>query len=512
MPEDNIINKVFSILGKESGPVSDKDMLLKQTVRDLSQNKYAKFYRIRSEEVDPSFAQYIYTIYKTIYPVQVFIKDMEKSGKVKPSVIEYFMPPKALETARRLSPEAVEARLKTTAPGVLAKQLDEDYRSLTMAFDQERAGAADKCYNLIAALSSFVKFDFAGLLRKFDSAVLEGIFTTPLKFAPVRGDMLEEDLGAFYAVISALDPQDDWKTAFSVLRVIKGGTDSIPYDQWAGLLVNLNDLRSSRIIEHIVRYAAKNPIWDGKAQIPCEHVSSDWLEAKREDVQSRINAIAESQRHSQIEALLRAIFGEIDTTRLTYYNERANQIYQDKGLDGFVYAAALNYLAAFLQDFFSKEVQEICDIVLIRGQWVSNTGSLQMSEGFHGALEALPAIETLDDTLSEKGSNGPRLRGALLRVDRDRTQIRYIASIIDGIDEDALDIIKTTAAHIITVGKYIKALSDDIPKKQGEIIINWKELDGYSRMPLAQRILESYKKINYFVQLITLAARPAEGS
>jgi hypothetical protein len=512
MAEDNIINKVFSLLGKENGPVSDTDMLIKQTIRDISQNRYAKFYRVKPEEVDPSFAQYIYTIYKTIYPIQVFIKDIEKSGTLKSSVIEYFMPPKAQEIARRLSPEAIELRSKTTAPAVLAKQLDEDYRSLTTIFDQDRAGAADKCYNLIVALSYFVKFDFAGLLKQFDSAMLEGIFTTPLKFAPIRGDMIAEDLGAFYTAISGLNPQDDWKTALSVMRAIKGGTDSIPYDQWVILLTNLNDLRVSKIIELIVRHASKNPIWDGKERIPAEHLSSAWFEEKRVDVQVRINAIAETQRNSQMDALLRAIFGEIDTTRLTYYNERTNQVYRGKDLEGFVYAATLNYLTAFLQDFFSKEVQEICDIVLIRGQWSSNTGSLQMSEGFHGALEVLPAIESLDATLSEKGSNGPRLRGALLRVDRDRTQIRYIASIIDGIDEEALEIIKTAAAHIITVGKHMKALSDDIPKKQGELIINWKELDAYSRTPLAQRILDAYKKINYFVQLMTLATRPAEGS
>jgi hypothetical protein len=512
MPDENIINKVFSLLGKENGPVSDKDMLLKQTIRDLSQNKYARFYRLRPEEVDPSFAQYLYIIYKTIYPIQVFIRDLEKSGDLKSSVIEYFMPPKALETARRLSLEAIEARSKTTAPGILAKQLDEDYRSLTITFDQDRADAADRCYNLILALSGFVKFDFAGLLRKFDSAMLEGIFTTPLKFAPIGGDLLAEDLGVFYTAISALKAQDDWKTAFSVLRTIKGGTDSIPYDQWLTLLINLGDLRSSKIIELIVRHSTKNPIWDGKEKIPNEYLSAAWFEEKRTDVEERINAIAESQRNIQIEALLRAIFGEIDSTRLTYYNERTNQIYWGKDLEGFAYAATLNYLTAFLQDFFSREVQEICDIVLIRGQWTSNSGSLQMSESFHGALEALPAIGALDETLSEKGSNGPRLRGALLRVDRDRTQVRYIASIIDGIDEEALAIIKASAAHIITVGKHMKALSDDIPKKQGELIINWKELDAYSKTPLAQRILGAYKKINYFVQLMSLAARPAEGS
>jgi hypothetical protein len=512
MPDDTIINKVFSLLGKESGPISDKDLLLKQTIRDLSQNKYAKFYRIRSEEADPSFAQYLHVVYKTIYPLRVFINDMEKSGNLTSSVIEYFMPPKARETARRLSPEAVKARSKTTAPGILAKQLDDDYRSLTITFDPDRAGAADKCYNLILALSDFVKFDFTGLLRKFDSAVLEGIFTTPLKFAPVGGDLLAGDLGAFYTAVSALKVQDDWKTVFSVLRTVKGGTDSIPLEQWLTLLANLNDLRSSKIIELMVRHAVKNPIWDGKIKIPDEHLSAAWFEEMRADVQERINAITESQRNAQIAALARAVFGETDTTRLSYYNERTNQIYRGKDLDGFACAGALNCLAAFLQDFFSKEVQEICDIILIRGQWTSNSDSLQMSEGFHGALEALPAVETLDETLSEKGSNGPRLRGALLRMDRDRTQIRYIASIIDGLDEEALEIVKTSTAHIITVGKHMKALSDDIPKKQGELIINWKELEAYSKTSLAQRILDAYKKINYFVQLMSLMVRPVEES
>ncbi|MDR0669746.1 MAG: DUF5312 family protein, partial [Treponema sp.] len=503
-------DKVFSLLGKENEPLSDKDMLIKQTIRELAQNKYAKFYRVKSEEADPSLAQYIYIIYKTIYPVQVFINDVENSGQLKRSVIEYFMPPQAQETARNLSPDAIAERAKSTNPTALVKQLEEDYQSLTTLFDGDRIMAADKCYNLITVFSRFIRFDFVGFLKKFDSAMLEGIFTTPLKFSAVRADMLIDDLGTFYTAIASLSPQDDWKTAFSVLRTIQGGTDCIPYDQWTALLLNLADVRHSKIIEYIIRHATKNPIWDGKQQTPSVQLSAEWLEEKREDVWKQISAITESQRSSQIETLLRAIFGEVDTTRLTYYTERTSGIYTGKGLDGFAYAAALNYLMAFLQDYFSKEIQEICDIVLIRGQWTSNTGSLQMSEGFHGALETMPSITELDETLSEKGSNGPRLRGALLRVDRDRTQARYIASIINTLDEDALTIVKTTAAHIITVGKYMKALSDDMPKKQNDIIINWKELDAYSKTPLAPRIMDAYKKINYFVQLITLAIRPSD--
>ncbi|MDR1444803.1 MAG: DUF5312 family protein [Treponema sp.] len=507
MPDNNIIDKVFSLLGKDDEPLSDKDMLIKQTLRELAQNKYARFYRVKSEELDPSFAQYLYIIYKTIYPAQVFLKDVENSGQFERFVIEYFMPPKALETARKLTRDAIAVRKKTTNPAELAKYLEEEYQTLTGIFDEDRMNAADKCYSLITAFSRFIRFDYVECLKKFDPGVLEGIFTIPLKFAAVGVDSLIKDLGSFYTAIAALNPQDDWKTAFSVLRRVMGGTDGIPYDQWMKLLTNLNDLKQSHIVEYIIRHGSKNPIWEGKPPNLSNRLSAAWLEEKREDVQEQIDAITESQRNIQMEVLLRAIFGEIDTTRLNFYTDRINETCTEKDLDGFSYTGALNYLTAFLQDFFSKEMQEICDIVLIRGQWTSNTGSLQMSEGFHGALDVLPAISELDESLSDKGSNGPRLRGALLRVDRDRTQIRYIASIVNGLDEEALEIIKTAAGHIITVGKYMKALSDDIPKKQNEIIINWKELDGYSKLPLAPRILDAYKKINYFVQLITLAVQ-----
>ncbi|MDR0457198.1 MAG: hypothetical protein LBH20_11010, partial [Treponema sp.] len=112
-----------------------------------------------------------------------------------------------------------------------------------------------------------------------------------------------------------------------------------------------------------------------------------------------------------------------------------------------------------------------------------------------------------DETLDEDGSNGPRLRGALLRVDRDKSQARYINAIINSINEEALYMINEAVPALIVVGKHFKMLVDDYEKKYHELIMNWKELTQYSKVPISQRISFIYKKINYFVQLMLLETR-----
>jgi hypothetical protein len=125
-----------------------------------------------------------------------------------------------------------------------------------------------------------------------------------------------------------------------------------------------------------------------------------------------------------------------------------------------------------------------------------------MSEDFHKITELTEQILALDDTLSEKGDNGARLKGALLRVDRDKSQVRYINSIIGNINEEAQDLITTAAQALIGVGKHMKNLMDDFQKSPHELIMNWKELGYVSRTPIGPRITEAYKKINYFIQLM----------
>ena len=505
------LNKVFSFISGDSGETdSDKQILLKQIVKDLPQNKYAKFFRVKSEEIDPSFALYFYTVYKILYPAQVFLRDHHRAGKLKALVIETFLDKESVETARRLTPEAITARSRETKPVDLASQMQQELNFLNSSFDSSRMASVNQCYNMISAFSRFVLFDYVTLLSKFDTTIVEGSFLVPPKFTPVKADEdLIRDMSTLISVLPPMDSQIDWKPALGTLKAARGA-DLIAPSQWNNLIANLRDLKLSKMLELIIRYALKNPIWDGKFTVPDERLAETWIGEKRTEIQSVINEISANQRSSQIAALVKSIFGDPEVVRLVHYNDRENTIFEQKNLEGFLYASGLNYLYAFTQDFLQKEVQELCDIILIRGQWSSNNASLEMSESFHAALEIIPRIEDLDTTLSESGSNSMRLKAALLRIDRDKTQARVINNITNSLDEEALELINTATQSLIVLGKHLKALVEDKAKKHPELVINWKELMGFSKGPMDQQLADAYKRVNYFVQLMALITHPVE--
>jgi hypothetical protein len=208
MPD--IINKVMSLVTGGDDGNSDKDILLKQLAKEIAQNRYAKFYRVRQNEVDASLGQFFYSVYKTVYPLQIFLRDSAKASRIRQITLEAFLDKKVMDILKRLSPEGIAERRKSVSDSEeLKKQLEEDLNALAVGFDSPRIAAADKCYNLIAALKQFVNFDFCSLLKKFDPEIKEGDFLTQPKISPVEGEIIMPNISAFMSVIPPSEPNDD---------------------------------------------------------------------------------------------------------------------------------------------------------------------------------------------------------------------------------------------------------------------------------------------------------------
>jgi hypothetical protein len=507
MPDD-ILNKVIHLISRD-GDGSDKDILIKQTVKEVAQNKYARFYRARQYEADPSLAQFFYSVYKIIYPLQVFFKDPVRDARIRQVTLEAFLDKPTMALAKRLSAPEIAARREISGDD-FANELEDDLAALQSGFDNPKITAADKCYNMIASMKQFVFFHFGSMLRKFDPDYKDGDFTSPLKFVPADINLMMPDLAAFLSVLPAQEKMEDWKTVFEILKYCKGGTDVISLTQWNSLLVSLNDVRQSRILELLGRIATSNPILEFKAIVPHETLSASWLDQKTAEVREVLNGIAENQRNARINVLEQEVFGSLATTRLTFYTVDKGRLLRDKGLVEYDYAPALNHLLTFIEEFMAKEIYELCDLILIRGQWTNIPASRDMSEAFHEILDIPKEIRELDESLAEDGSNGPRIKGAMLRVDRDKSQARYINSIITGINEVALNSINNAVTALIKMGKHFKALLDDSERKSFELIMNWKELVAVTRTPITPRLAAVYKRVNYFVQLMGLEIRQDE--
>ncbi|MDR2259096.1 MAG: hypothetical protein LBE14_08125, partial [Treponema sp.] len=161
------LDNLLTLFGGGKDPDSGKKRQIKQLIKDLQKNKYARFYRIKQEEIDGSLGKFFYDIYKTIFSAQVFLQNAAKSAQLKQAAAEAFFDKNLKEIRGRISPETIEERVKTTAIKDLAKQIGGDLAAFSAAFDSSRMEAIDRGYNLILTMVQFTAFDFFFLLKKF---------------------------------------------------------------------------------------------------------------------------------------------------------------------------------------------------------------------------------------------------------------------------------------------------------------------------------------------------------
>ena len=506
MAED-IVEKVISFFsGDNNENLSDKEVVMRQRLKELNENKYSKFFKVKTDEADQSLGQFFYSLYKIILPSRTFMKDLAKITKLRQIVLESAMDTSITDTVKRLSPAAIEEKSKAMPPAELTAEIRKDMQKLVAEFDEHKQNGINKCYNLIMYYFQLVTYDYPALLKNFDPNFTEGLYAGEPKFSPVKAINIAKDLSEFLAVTQNLNPDHDWKTLLKLLKIC-AGEELIPESQFAQMLIGLRDVINSKILELIVQYTSKNPVWMCKPKIPDEHIAESWLEARTSKAQEFINKIKTAQKNKEIGILVKDIFHTDDLERLENYTITKGAVYRKKELTFFEYAEGLNYLAAFLSDNLEKGIHELLDLLLIRGQWTNNASSKEVSEALHQLLVLPASITQLDNELSDDGANGSRLKSALLRVDRDRTQGRYINSIIENINMSAQELLETAGQQFAVIGKHLKNLSEDIPKKHPELIINWRELISFSREPLAQVIADELKRISGFVQLMQLCAQ-----
>jgi hypothetical protein len=504
MAED-IMDKVFSFFS--GSDISDeKQNMLKQIAKELSHSKYARFFHTRTDELDSSFLSFLFSTYRMIYPIKKFFADAKKVAMLKQFIIESCLDNSIKETIGRLDYAVLDGKAKTMSGEQLVAEIQADTNALITQFDQSRVYNANRRYEMAAALAQFSTYNFFGFFKKFDPHFVDGSFLVEPRFPPVKLILIINEMESFLTVTQPLKPEDDWNGLLNIMKACEG-QELVNAEQFTSMVTMVREIHSTKTIELMVQYTLRNPVWQWRQVTFRESIGEEWLEEKKAEANAYIHKINTAKKNGQISALTKQIFEATDLVRLDNYTVQLSEQYRRRKLEYFVYAEGLNYLKVFLDDYVLKEINELCDILIIRGQWTNGAMSREMSEALHGLLEVVDPVDKMDEALSEDGADGSRLRTAMLRIDRDPTQGRYINSIIAKNNEIAVDIINRAAQDLIVIGKYLKSLIEDTQKKHPELLINWRELTLASKDPLSQRMVNDFKRINYFVQLMHLCTQ-----
>lgn len=498
----SFFERIIALILRSEDPEREKRRLLKQIAKDLKKQRY-KFYKPKGFEAQPSLAKFFHEIYKLIGPAQVILENANTSGVLKTIIIERSLSEEQIALKDYLSEDNIRSRAETADTKLLTQELKEKLISFFSAFSSEKVKQIDSMYNMLTVFLRFIGYDYFFLLKKFDSGLPEHDFVYLPRFEAINGEYISDDIKDFLEIMPLVTKYSDWETLFEMLKEYRSA-EIVGAQQWKKLVKAMDDIYKSDVLQLMVRHIDEDPYYKVKTFPPEERIVDEYLSRIKTQTEITIQKIMRERQDRKMEKLSALVFGTSVVTRTKYYTERANMAFSKKMLGGFLYIAPVNYLKAFLLDYFKKDVKAIVDVLLIRGKWTTNLMSQQLSESFHGLMQVSEKLVAFDDSLAEEGEQGTKLKNLVHRADKDKNSLLILRKLLKEINDEALVLIQGSVQYLIVIGKNLKMLIEDYEKKPHELVINWKEVEGAVEGEIKEKLSDIYKKMYYFIQLIQL--------
>ena len=495
-----LLERLAAALGALADPEKDKRRLLTDIGRQLKTDKQ-RLYGPKKKQALPAMASLFFDFYKTVVAAKALLGRAESSAVLRGVLIESFFSDRQRGIIESLQEAAIVARVAAEAPNVLAGQLKEDLISLVSGFDTDAVRRINHDYNQLITFLDLVHFDYYFLLRKFDSSLVEGNVSTVPRFEPLDGAYVVDDLKEFLDLILGVDLGADWDRLLGVLKAYRE-VEVVSRQDWKRLLRQVAALRRSGVLELVVRHIGEDPFYKPAPVAHRERIVDGYFQKLKAQAELTLQKILQGRREEKREELAARVFGTSAVVRLGHYGEKANLGFRKKMLGGFIHVASLNYVKAFLDDHFKGSVRSVVDLLLIRGTWSTHVMSNQLSEALHKTLELSDRLSKFDESLGDEGELSARLRVAVRKADRDKAALPQLRKLLHEANETARTIMVETVQSLIVIAKNLRGMIEDFDRAAAELILNWKEMDGFMDNQAKVKMVGVYKQIYYFIQLM----------
>ncbi len=498
-----LLERFFSSLFGGNDTERQKRRQLKIIAKRLSRSRY-KYYKPRSELALPGLARFFLDIYKVIGPAQKLLHNARESKALQQIVIEHFFTDEQRAMRENLYEESLRELAESKEPKELAATAKAQLQQFYASFETATIRRINEASQLMQRMFDLVSFDYFFVLRKFDGSFPEDGFNASPKFDAINATYVCDDLKDFLEVLQPLPKTGDWDAVLEILKEYRS-VDVVNHSAWKKLLGTLDSVRRSDVLADVVRHAEKDPWFEPAERGIHAGGIEPYLEKVKHETESVIQAIILERRKQRLDKLCMQVFGTTAISRSKNYTQKASEMISARAQTSYRHTDAINYLKAFLIDYFKKDIRELQDMLVVRGQWADSNDEQELSSAFHRLMDISSEIIQFDDSLGDEGELGMKLRRSIGRsVASDPGTQKLVIQTVDEINARAESLVNMSAQNLIQIGKTLKGLIDDFGKRKPEILLNWREIEGLSEQPIQDRMVAVYKQIYFFIQLLQL--------
>lgn len=490
-------------LFESDDPERKKQRQLREIVAELKRNR-SRCYNPVKGMAEPGLARFFWEIYKAVAAAQVLLKGAEVSSALKMTLVDFSLGEEQLLLKDRLSEKAITERANKGAdPATIEAEVKQYLKAFLESIDTDWMNEIDAVYNRLLVLLDLIGFDYFFLLKKFDTGMPERDFTYTPHFETIDAALIQDEVQDFLEILPNIDTEANWERILTIIKEHRG-MEVMSRDALRRAFQVIRDMQRSGVMLLMVRHLLQTPGWKPMVRTHRERIVEPYLAKIKAEAETSAQKVASGKRNEQLQGLARQVFGSGSVSRLTNYSESANTDFAQKMMGGFLYVTALSYLRAFLTDYLPKSIREVVDLLIIKGKWVNNAPSQQLSEAFHQLLKVSETISRFDAGLAEDEERGRKLKTFALRADRDKQAVIQLRGALRQVNDEARTMIGDSTEYFVEVARMLKLAHEDVGKPNPSNLMNWKELKPSGDRDLRSLIAGVYKKIYYFVQLMQM--------
>ncbi|AHH10521.1 Hypothetical protein BCO_0080001 [Borrelia coriaceae ATCC 43381] len=405
-----LVDFLVSIFSRELTPEQVKQRRLKEVRNNL--NKVGNFFNASKIQALPQFAKFIYNLYKAFVPFKFFVQRYRTSNKIVHFVVE-----KYLNDAQKQALDSIYSfssnEIINFTPDI-PKNLDNNLNYLLKNITQEQIRLIDDTCGALDIFFDLASYNYYSIIKHFDNLFPENDFIYKPRFNSVSCGVILDHIKDFLECIYSIRDVYIWRNLYDILLTIYGDRDNFPIKPniWLKMVTSIIEINRNKEILYLIRYVSGDPDY-----LPMSGIKQSKVKAKiffqdlSKHVANEISKIDILQKNSKSKILAEKLFSGINLASLENYNEHMHDKITSKIMNttGYVYRDLLCYLKTHAINLVKKDLSDIVNILIIKGQWKDMEISRDISNDIHSLVNIYSNLIEFDNNLGEQGTYGNRI-------------------------------------------------------------------------------------------------------
>ena len=273
-------------------------------------------------------------------------------------------------------------------------------------------------------------------------------------------------------------------------------------DSWLHIVNSIEKLGNEKILQNIIRHAEENPYWENIPMKPHENIAGKNLKELLENAGKNIEKVSNENKHEHFDVIMQNLFGDdLDSLTQCGYNDAISLVYEEHSLEGFTHTAGIKYAFGFLKAYF-ENIQKICDIFIVHGEWAARENSTMLSEWMGRLTAAYDALRIFVRSTNEDGKFRTKADEYFNKMLKEIHYKEHLRRLISNINLEASVIVNNLVEALKKIIEFISLLAAEHRNKQLTTIINWNSLEQLLR-ECNFELENCENKINDFLMLMT---------